>query len=50
MNWRLKATVLTALDRTPMGNRLYHRLQRLMGTNRLDFDEFLSFDRWTLYR
>jgi len=35
MNWKLKAHVLATLSRMPGGRSLYHTLQSLAGTNRL---------------
>jgi SAM-dependent methyltransferase len=39
MNWKLKAHAMAVLSRIPGGRSIYHRLQRLLGTNRLDADE-----------
>jgi SAM-dependent methyltransferase len=36
MNWKLKAHTLAVLSRLPGGKGMYHRLQTLAGTNRLD--------------
>ncbi len=35
MNWKLKAHLLAAISRAPLGNTLYHYLQRLGGTNKI---------------
>lgn len=42
MNWKLKANVLAVLSRVPGGASVYHGLQRLLGTNRLDVEESLA--------
>lgn len=39
MNWKLKAQAMAILSRIPGGRSIYHRLQRLLGTNRLAADE-----------
>ncbi|MFG0335645.1 MAG: methyltransferase domain-containing protein [Maioricimonas sp. JB049] len=36
MNWRVKAHLLAVLSRLPGGREVYHRLQHVAGTNRLD--------------
>jgi SAM-dependent methyltransferase len=33
MDWRLKAHAMAVLSRVPAGKRVYHRAQRLLGTN-----------------
>jgi SAM-dependent methyltransferase len=42
MNWKLKAHAMAVLSRVPGGRPTYHRLQRWMGTNRLDVRESLA--------
>ena len=42
MNWKYKAHALAALSRVPGGRSLYHGLQRVAGTNRLQLDRDLE--------
>jgi SAM-dependent methyltransferase len=42
MHWKLKAHALAILSRMPGGRRLYHRLQRQLGTNTLDVERDLN--------
>lgn len=39
MKWKIKAHGMAIISRIPGGRRLYHRLQSIFGTNRLDADE-----------
>lgn len=39
MNWKLKAHAMAVLSRIPGGRTIYHFLQRLLKTNRLDPEE-----------
>ena len=41
MKWKLIAHGMAILSRMPGGHRLYHRLQTVLGTNRMDVDEGL---------
>jgi len=42
MNWKLKAHGLALLSRMPWGRQLYHRLQKVVGTNRLHAERDLK--------
>ncbi len=42
MNWKLKANALAVLSRVPCGRKFYQGLQRGLGTNRLQLDEYLG--------
>ncbi|WP_197441659.1 class I SAM-dependent methyltransferase [Thalassoglobus polymorphus] len=42
MNWKVKAHLLAALSRIPAGSWIYHSLQRVAGTNRLQLDRDLK--------
>jgi SAM-dependent methyltransferase len=42
MNWKIKAHTLAILSRSPGGNAVYHGLQRILGTNRLNIREALA--------
>jgi SAM-dependent methyltransferase len=42
LSWKKKALVLGMLSRMPGGRRVYHALQRMLGTNKPDPDEYLS--------
>jgi predicted SAM-dependent methyltransferase len=42
MNWKLKAHTLAVLSRLPGGRRAYHCLQRWLGTNKLDVEDYLD--------
>ncbi len=41
MNWKAKAHLLALLSRIPAGRQVYHSLQRVAGTNRLQLDRDL---------
>ncbi len=42
MNWKVKAHLLALLSRIPAGRQVYHSLQRIAGTNRLQLDRDLN--------
>ncbi len=42
MNWKVKAHLLAVLSRIPAGKQVYHTLQRVAGTNRLQLDRDLE--------
>src|SRR5262245_39528447 len=42
MYWKTKAHLLAVLSRMPLGERIYRRLQRVVGTNRLNVSESLA--------
>src|SRR5262245_24587129 len=42
MHWKTKAHLLAVLSRMPLGERIYHRMQRIAGTNRLNVAESLD--------
>lgn len=42
MNWKAKAHLLAILSRVPAGRTIYHLLQRVGGTNRLQLDRDLN--------
>lgn len=42
MNWKIKAHIMAVLSRAPTGERVYHTLQRVLGTNRLNVQEGLA--------
>src|SRR5438132_10925616 len=42
MHWKLKAHALAVLSRIPAGKSIYGALQRTLGTNQLDTNEYLS--------
>lgn len=42
MTWKLKAHALAVLSRLPAGDRLYHGLQQVAGTNRLNLNRDLT--------
>jgi SAM-dependent methyltransferase len=42
MHWKLKAHALAVLSRTPGGRKAYHFLQRSLGTNKLNAEEYVK--------
>src|SRR5262245_2804354 len=42
MHWKTKAHLLAVLSRMPLGERVYRRMQRIAGTNRLNVSESLA--------
>lgn len=42
MIWKFKAHTLAVLSRMPGGSRMYHKLQQVAGTNRLNLDRDLT--------
>lgn len=42
MNWKVKAHLLALLSRIPAGRNIYHKLQKVGGTNRLQLDRDLG--------
>lgn len=42
MKWTTKAHILAVLSRCPGGRWMYHKLQTVMGTNRLNIDEEIA--------
>ncbi len=42
MKWILKASASAVLSRLPGGKTIYHKLQRVLGSNRLNFEESLK--------
>lgn len=42
MRWLVKSALLACMSRVPAGRIAYHRLQKTLGTNKLDFMESMS--------
>jgi hypothetical protein len=51
MHWKVKATVLALLSHLPSGRRVYHTLQKVAGTTRLnitnDYSCKAAFLKWS---